>query len=212
MAEYVLHCMAQSGHSYKVALMLNLCGADWEARWVDFFNGETRTEDFRKNLNELGEVPVLDHNGKLFTQSAVIMDYLGEVFGKFSWDNDAERREILRWTVFDNQKVSGQLGSLRFMRSLAKTGENDVTAFLDGRIRKALDILDKHFAASDFAIGAKATSADFSLCSYMYYEGEAGIDLTEYPNLTTWLERIKTLPGWDHPYNLMPGHPLPDAK
>jgi acetyl-CoA C-acetyltransferase len=42
MAEFVLHCMAQSGHSYKVALMLELCGADWEASWVDFFNGQTR--------------------------------------------------------------------------------------------------------------------------------------------------------------------------
>ncbi len=39
MAEYVLHCMAQSGHSYKVALMLELCGADWKPEWVDFFNG-----------------------------------------------------------------------------------------------------------------------------------------------------------------------------
>jgi hypothetical protein len=57
MAEFVLHCMAQSGHSYKVALMLELCGADWEASWVDFFNGQTRSEEFRSSLNEMGEVP-----------------------------------------------------------------------------------------------------------------------------------------------------------
>ncbi|MTI43039.1 glutathione S-transferase [Roseibium hamelinense] len=211
MAEYVLHCMAQSGHSYKVALMLELCGADWEPRWVDFFNGETRGEAFRSALNEMGEVPVLDHNGELFTQSAVILDYLTEQFGHFGWKGSKERREILRWTIFDNQKVSGMIGPLRFLRTLKKTGENEVTRFLDGRIRAALAILDKHLGEAQFAIGATPTTADFSLCSYLYYDGEFGVDLNEYPHITTWLDRIKALPGWKHPYDLMPGHPLPDA-
>jgi len=201
--------MAQSGHSYKVALMLELCGADWEPKWVDFFNGETRSEDFRKNLNEMGEVPVLVHQDKVLTQSAVIMDYLFETFGKFGWDNDDERREILRWTIFDNQKISGLLGPLRFMRTLVKTGETDVVKWLDGRSKSALSILDKHFGDNAFAIGGKPTSADFSLCSYLYYDGELGLDLAAFPNVTQWLARIKSLPGWKHPYDLMPGHPLP---
>ncbi|MFN3131638.1 MULTISPECIES: glutathione S-transferase family protein [unclassified Roseibium] len=211
MAEFVLHCMAQSGHSYKVALMLELCGADWEASWVDFFNGETRSEEFRSSLNEMGEVPVLVHSDETLTQSAVIMDYLVERFGKFGWETDEERREILRWTIFDNQKVSGMIGPLRFMRTLIKTGETDVVKFLDGRAKSALAILDKHLAKNDFAIGSKLTTADFSLCSYLFYEGELGIDLNEYQNVTAWLDRIKSQPGWKHPYDLMPGHPLPSA-
>ncbi|GGB48656.1 glutathione S-transferase [Roseibium aquae] len=211
MAEYVLHCMAQSGHSYKVALMLELCGADWEPSWVDFFNGETRSEKFRAELNAMGEVPVLDHNGRLLTQSAVIMDYLAEIFGKFGWSDDDERREILRWTIFDNQKLSGMIGPLRFLRAIARTGETDVTKFLEGRARGALAILNNHLATRAFATGAKLTTADFSLCSYLYYDGEYGIDLSEYENIQNWLERIKAQQGWKHPYDLMPGHPLPDA-
>jgi len=211
MAEYVLHCMAQSGHSYKVALMLELCGADWEPRWVDFFGGETRSEAFRTELNEMGEVPVLAHNGRILTQSAVIMDYLTDVFGMFGPSDTEERREILRWTIFDNQKVSGLIGPLRFMRGLMKSGETDVTRFLDGRVRGALAILDKHLGTHAFATGPKLTTADFSLCSYLYYDGEFGIDLSDYPNITSWLDRIKATPGWKHPYDLMPGHPLPDA-
>jgi len=211
MAEYTLHCMAQSGHSYKVALMLELCGADWEPRWVDFFGGETRSETFRSELNEMGEVPVLDHDGRHLTQSAVILDYLSDIFGMFGPADTGERREILRWTVFDNQKVSGLIGPLRFMRGLMKTGETDVTKFLDGRVRSALAILDKHLAGRDYAIGGTLTTADFSLCSYLYYDGELGIDLTDYPHITTWLERIKAQTSWKHPYDLMPGHPLPDA-
>ena len=58
MAEYQLYCFAQSGNAYKAALMLALAGADWEPVWVDFFNGGTRTPEYRA-INEMGEVPVL---------------------------------------------------------------------------------------------------------------------------------------------------------
>ena len=209
MAEYTLHCMAESGHSYKVALMLQLCGADWTPRWVDFFNGETRTEEFRTTYNELGEVPVLETDGLMMTQSGVILDYLVERLGKFGWENETERREILRWTLFDNHKISSQLGVLRFLRTIAKTGETETTKWLEGRCRSALAILDKHLASNAFAIGNKPTIADFSLCGYMFYEGETGIDLNEYGNVAAWLERIKSLPGWDHPNTLMPRQATP---
>ncbi|QFT33448.1 glutathione S-transferase [Roseibium porphyridii] len=212
MAEFVLHCMAQSGHSYKVALMLELCGADWEPKWVDFFNGETRTEEFRTTLNEMGEVPVLVEGSNVLTQSGVILDYLTEKFGKFGGDTAEERREVLRWTIFDNQKVSGMIGPLRFLRALIKTGETEVTGWLDGRVKSALAILNNHFEHNAFAIGSKPTTADFSLCGYLYVRDETGIDFAPYPNVIAWLDRIKALPGWKHPYDLMPGHPLPDAK
>ncbi|WP_298959208.1 glutathione S-transferase [uncultured Roseibium sp.] len=212
MAEFVLHCMAQSGHSYKVALMLELCGADWEPKWVDFFNGETRTEEFRTTLNEMGEVPVLVDGSNVLTQSGVILDYLTEKFGKFGGDSAEERREVLRWTIFDNQKVSGMIGPLRFLRALIKTGETEVTGWLDGRAKSALAIMNKHFEHNAFAIGSKPTTADFSLCGYLYVRHETGIDFAPYPHVIAWLERIKALPGWKHPYDLMPGHPLPDAK
>lgn len=211
MADYVLYCMAQSGHSYKVALMLELCGADWEPKWVDFFNGETRSEEFRSSLNEMGEVPVLVHGDTTLTQSGAILDYLVEKFGKFGGADNDERREILRWTIFDNQKISGVAGPLRFLRIYAKTGETEVTKWLEGRFKSALAILEKHFEANAFAIGDKPTTADFSLCGYLFVRDEIGTDFTPYPNVAAWLERIKALPGWKHPYDLMPGHPLPGA-
>src|SRR5688500_5996911 len=104
--DFTLYCFAQSGNAYKAALMLNLCGADWEPRFVDYFNGETRTPTYRAEVNEMGEVPVLEHGGKRFTQSGVILDYLAQRFGRFGWSNDDDRREILRWTLFDNHKLT----------------------------------------------------------------------------------------------------------
>ena len=83
MAEYTLYCMAQSGNAYKAALMLNTCGADWEPHWVDFFNGETRTDEYKRDVNVMGEVPVLVHGDLKLTQSGNILYYLAERFGKY---------------------------------------------------------------------------------------------------------------------------------
>ena len=121
MAEYQLYCFAQSGNAYRCALMLNLIGADWKPIWVDFFaKGEQRTPEYRTNINEMGEAPVLVHGDKKLSQSGVILTYLADRSGKFRPDGEDERLEALRWIIFDNQKVNGFLGPYRFLRFLAK--------------------------------------------------------------------------------------------
>jgi glutathione S-transferase len=105
---------------YRVALMLNLIGVDWEPVFVDFFvGGETRTAKYRTEINEMGEVPVLAHGERKLSQSAVCLTYLAERSGKFLPAGDDERLECLRWIIFDNQKVNGFLGPYRFLKNFA---------------------------------------------------------------------------------------------
>jgi glutathione S-transferase len=209
MAEYTLYCFAQSGNAYKAALMLNLCGADWQPRLVDFFNGETRTPEYRAQMNEMGEVPVLEHRGRRLTQSGVILDYLAAAHGKLGWTNDDERREIMRWLLWDNHKLTSYIATLRYFLQFTKDPDRGAVAFLSGRIKGALGILDKHLAAQPFAIGERLTIADLSMCGYLYWPDEFGVTWADHPNIGAWLERIRAQPGWVHPYELMPGHPLP---
>jgi len=209
MPEFTLYCFAQSGNAYKAALMLNLCGAEWAPRFVDYFAGETRTPEYREKLNEMGEVPVLEHRGRRFTQSGVILDYLACTLGKFGWTSEDERREILRWILWDNHKLTSYIATLRFFLSYAKTGETAATEFLRGRMIGSLGILDKHLRAQPFAIGSTLTIADISMCGYLFWPDEFGVSWNDYPHIAAWLDRIKSQPGWVHPYELMPGHPLP---
>jgi len=212
-AEYRLHCFAQSGNSYRVALMLNLIGADWAPVFVDFFvKGEQRTPEFRANISEMGELPVLVHGARTLSQSGVILTYLADRSRQYRPDGDDERLEALRWIIFDNQKVNGFLGPYRFLRMFAKPpGDPKVLAFLKGRIDNNLAIVDKRLATRPFVLGARPTIADISLVAYLYYPAEEfGFDIAaEHANIAAWLARMKTLPGWAHPYDLMPGHPLP---
>ncbi len=208
MAEYTLYCFAQSGNAYKAALMLALCGADWEPRFVDFFNGETKTPAYRE-INEMGEVPVLEFDGQRLSQSGVILDLLAERFGKYGPNDSDERRDILRWILFDNHKLTGSIGTMRFLLRFMKTGETPVVEFLRGRALGALGVLDGHLSSRDFVACGRPTIADISICGYLFWPDEFGVSWDDYPHVGAWLARVRELPGWVHPYELMPGHPLP---
>jgi glutathione S-transferase len=139
MAEYQLYCFAQSGNAYRAALMLNLIGADWQPIFVDFFKaGVQRTAEYRSDVNEMGEVPVLIHGTKKLSQSGVILLYLAERSGKFLPHGEDERLEALRWILFDNQKVGGYLGPCRFLYFITKPrGDQAMLEFLKGRITRS---------------------------------------------------------------------------
>jgi len=207
--KFRLHCFAQSGNAYKVALMLNLCNADWEPVFVDYFNGETKTEQFRA-LNIMGEVPVLEAGDMRLSQSGSILDYLAEEFDLFDAENIPEHREILRWLFFDNHKLTSYVATLRFMTTFADQGDGEVAAFCRTRAQGALGVLDAHLAEHEFALGERPTIADISMCGYLFWPDELGLPWEGYAHIDAWLDRIRALPGWEHPYELMPGHPLPD--
>jgi glutathione S-transferase len=212
MAEYQLYCFAQSGNSYRAALMLNLIGADWQPIFVDFFKGETRTAQYRSTVNEMGEAPVLAHGESKLSQSGVILLYLAERSGKFLSRGEDQRLEALRWIIFDNQKLNGSLAPYRFLYNFAQPkGDPIVLKFLKDRAAGALAILDKRLSDRAYVLGAEPTITDLSLVGYLYFPPEEfGFDIAaEYKNIGAWLDRIKALPGWAHPYDLMPGHPLP---
>jgi glutathione S-transferase len=184
--------------------MLELCGYDWEPAFVDFFGGETRSDRYREALNELGEIPVLEFDGKRMAQSGVILTYLAAKSGRFGGRNEEERLEALRWMFFDNHKFTSYYATLRWMVGLMKIGEPAVIEFLRKRALSAFSIVDKHLATQPFLVGAEPTIADFSLVGYQYYDEETGIDRNDFPHLKAWTERIAALPGWKHPYELMP--------
>jgi glutathione S-transferase len=215
MPAYRLHCFAQSGNCYKVALYLNCAGLEWEPVFVDYFNNATRAPDYRANLNAMGEAPVLEADGVCRTQSGAILNWLAEATGKFAPSGSDGRYEALRWILFDNHKFTGNLATYRFMNVLAaEPPKPDVAAFLKSRADAAYAIVDKHLADKSFMLGKSPTIADFSLAGYVFYPAEeTGIDLPiSHPNIYAWAERLKALKGWKPPYEIMPGKRFKAAR
>ena len=95
--------------------------------------------------------------------------------------------------LYETGEECGSNGLHEFCAANAERFEADVLIASDGP-RTAAD---------------RPTIADISMCGYLYFDDEIGLDWEQYPHVDAWLQRIKQLPNWKHPYDLMPGHPLP---
>jgi len=208
---YKLHAFAQSGNTYKVALLLQALQQPWtpiHLPFEEFAKGIQRSDAWRQDMNPMGEIPVLEAGDKKLTQSAVIMLFLADKHGAYGGQSEDERFEVLRWMFFDNHKFTSYLATLRFLKSFSPTAPDPgVMKFLAGRVDNAFGIVEKHLSNRDYIVGSQPTIADLSLCGYLYFPTEeSGYDIGKnYPAMARWVERLKTLPGWKPPYEMLPG-------
>ena len=204
-----LYCFGESGHSYKAALALQLADIDWTPIFVDFFNGETRSDQYRNQVNEMGEAPVLVDGDIKLTQSGVIQNYLYNKTGKHGGKDEAEKLEILRWILWDNHKLSSFAGNTRFLMNFFPKDKRPqpVIDFNLARLKSSYGILENALTDKDFLVGNNISHADMTCCAYLYYPEPFGFERDDWPNIDRWLGNISTTPGWQHPYDLMPGNP-----
>jgi glutathione S-transferase len=210
MPSYRLHYFPESGNSYKLALMLTLCGQRFEPVWTDFGGGVTRTAQWRRDVNEMGEIPVLEVDGERRTQTAPILLQLAQQYGRFGGETEQEKFEVLRWLFWDNHKLTGYMATYRFARTFTPNPDPKILAYFRKRLDDFLDILEQHVARNAFAIGERATIADFSMMAYLAFPAdETGYDFAAtHPGVHAWLQRIAALPGWQPAYDLLPGKRL----
>ena len=204
-----LYCFGESGHSYKAALALQLADIDWTPIFVDFFNGETRSDQYRNQVNEMGEAPVLVDGDIKLTQSGVIQNYLYNKTGKHGGKDESEKLEILRWILWDNHKLSSFAGNTRFLMNFFPKDKRPqpVIDFNLARLKSSYGILENALTDKNFLVGNNISHADMTCCAYLYYPEPFGFERDDWPNIDRWLGNISTTPGWQHPYDLMPGNP-----
>ena len=210
MADYTLHCFLESGNAYKPALMLQLCGANWQAQWVDFIKGGAhRSPEFRA-MNEMAEVPVLIDHGQddlALSQSGVILTHLADRFGKFGGKDRREELEILRWLLWDNHKLTANIAAYRFMAKFMGKGDTETAQNYQARMTSAIKTLNHHLADREWVAADHATIADISLCGYLFWPDHFGVTWDDYPYIRDWLGRIKALDGWKAPEDILPSGP-----
>ena len=205
---YRLHGFCQSGNTFKVAFFLRVIEQPWEPVFVDYMHGVTRTEAWREQANAMGEVPVLEDGVRRLTQSGAILSYLASKHGAYEGATEDQKLDVLRWLLFDNHKFTSYFASYRFMKAFgAAAPDPAVMAWLRVRMDSSFGIVDKHLASRAFLTGNAPTIADISLSGYLSYPvEESGYEITgRYPHIGAWLGRVRAIPGWADPYDILPG-------
>ena len=189
-----LYDVELSGNSYRVRLLLSLLGVKHELVTVDLMKGEQREPWFLK-LNPRGQVPTLDDDGTVVWDSMAILAYLARKYGGERWFTiDAtEMAEVMQWlAVMENETLYG-LGKARLICKFKFPGSLQDAQLLG---RKGLDVLEQRLAANQWLALDRPTIADIGCFPYVALASEGEIPLDAYPSVRSWIDRIKSLPGF----------------
>jgi len=206
MSTYRLHCRSRSGNSYKVAFYLSAAGLPWEPVLVT--PADNQSAAWRQGVNAMGEIPVLEADGRFLSQSGAILIELARKTGHFAPADETQWSEALRWILWDNHKFTNHWATYRFVKSFSpKEPAPGVLDYLKAHSDQNFAVLDRTLAGSPYVLGDTPSIVDFSLAGYVYYpDSEWGYGWRDgHPHIAAWADRLAALPGWKGPYEMMPG-------
>jgi glutathione S-transferase len=201
MDSFALFGNRDSGHAYKVRLMLSLSGLPYEYTEIDLdLPRPLRPEPFR-SVAKYGEVPLLLHNGRPYVQSNAILLHLAGHTLRFGGES-AERMDRMReWLFWEANRVGFSLANLRYgQKYLPEGAASDGQVMLRDRFNADIARLDDELSdGRAFIMDDTPSIADISLCGYMFWPEQANVTMPAH--VQGWLDRISSLPGWRHPYD-----------
>jgi glutathione S-transferase len=105
---------------------------------------------------------------------------------------------VLQWMFFEQYSHEPNIATPRFwikckvLEDAAFSRELLANKQLAGKV--ALLVMEKHLAGRSFFVGDRYSIADIALYAYTHVADEGGFDLSQYPAVLAWLERISTQP------------------
>ncbi len=187
----------RSGNCYKIKLLAALVGIKHEWVHVDVMAGETRTAEFlAKNPN--GKVPVLElDDGRMLWESNAIIDYLATDTVFLPKDSFLQA-QVLQWQFFEQYSHEPYIAVARFIAKylgLPDERRDEYHAKQPGG-HKALAVMESRLSAHPYLVGSHLSVADISLYGYTHVAHEGGFDLSGYPGIQAWLQRIRAEPRY----------------
>jgi glutathione S-transferase len=185
-----------SGNCYKVRLLLAHLGIPYERSELSVTDRSTRAE-LLGELNPALRVPtiVLD-DGRPLAESNAIIWYFGEGT-RYVPEDRYERARVLQWLFFEQYSHEPFIAVVRFW--VAYSGDPERFAGeLDAKRAggyAALDAMERHLDSRSFLVADRYTIADISLYAYTHVAHEGGFDLSGYPAIRAWLDRVASQPG-----------------
>jgi glutathione S-transferase len=188
---YKLYDFLLSGNCYKIRLLLNQLGIDYERVNVDILQKESRTPEFLK-INSNGRIPVLSHNGKHLAESNAILWYLAAKTD-FLPKGDYEQAQVLQWMFFEQFSHEPNIATSRYWITILKA-ENEYVEQLKEKKKAgyaALDVMELHLESNHFFVADQYSIADIALYAYTHVAEEGKFDLSAYSQIQQWLKRIE---------------------
>ena len=188
-----LYGMALSGNAYKVRLLLELLGVEYEEIPVNLRTGENRAESFLA-LNPRGQVPTLVDGEVTVWDSQAILVYLARRYGQ-EWlpTEPVAMAEVMQWlAVAENELLFG----LARARAVVFFGRDFDLASCQAYGRAGLEVLEQRLAGHEWLAAGRPTIADIACMPYAALSHMGEIPLDDFPSVRAWIDRVRALPGF----------------
>jgi glutathione S-transferase len=153
-------------------------------------------------VNRYGQVPALRHRGLTIVQSNVILAYLAETTGHFEGATEQDRWTAREWLSWEADNVTNIAKVRHYSRFRAV--DPAVMAYFRPLAEAALGFVDKALEGRQWLVGDQCSIADIGCWGRMVFMAEGGLEITRWPNVEAWSKRIKALPRFALPYDLIP--------
>lgn len=203
-----LHDYLPSQNAYKVRLLLHHLGVEYQTRIVSIFEGEGQDPAYLEK-NPVGAVPAIElEDGRALAESNAILTYLAEGTDYLPSD-PFDRAKVAQWLFFETDYIQARIASLRYWVLTGKDKQRsaDAAAARRSLSLKTLAILDRELGDRAFLAAGRYTIADMSVFAYVHLAGDADLPLDDYPNVQSWIERVRDQPGFlstTYPYSIDP--------
>ncbi|AOE86250.1 glutathione S-transferase family protein [Pseudomonas sp. TCU-HL1] len=185
----------KSGNCYKVKLILNLLGLPYQWVPVDILKGETQRPEFlEKNPN--GKIPVLElEDGTTLWESNAILNFLADG-SELLPAEPRLRTQVLQWQFFEQYSHEPYVAVARFIQLYQGMPEDRLEEYKVCQVRghKALKVMEKQLQRTPYLVGDQYSIADIALYAYTHVAHEGGFDLSGYPAVLAWLDRVASHP------------------
>ncbi len=190
-----------SSSSYKPMLFLALCGEAFSFRTVNLKNGVQREAEYLA-VNRYGTVPALRHRGLTIVHSNPILDYLARVTKHFEGRTEQERWQAREWLSWEADQITN-IAKIRHFARFRAVNPMIIDYFRPQAVA-ALDFVNATLANRAWLVGDNCTIADLSCWGRMVFMAEGGFEIANWPHIVVWSDRLKAMPGFALPYDLIP--------
>jgi maleylpyruvate isomerase len=199
----------RSSASYRLRIILNSKGLDWDYRSVNLLEGEQKNEEFRA-MNPLGLVPILDTGEAVLAQSPAIAEFLEEQYPEPALLppdllGRARVREMVHSIGCEIHPLQN-IGVLMYVKETYSLDDAAIQAWGRKWIDRgfsAFEILAKERSFEGrFSYGDTLTLADVWLIPQVFNAHRFELDLTPYPTIMSINDHCLTLDSFAaaHPF------------
>jgi len=183
-------------NSMKPLYVLEELGVDYEFCFVDLQKGDNRSESFL-DMNPVGKVPVLEHDGEFLFESGAICRYLGTVEKSALFPADKlQRARVDQWMTFFTCHPGRWLSKIFFeqvIRPRANLGETDEAGCEEAVkfVHQQLQLVEDWFEHTDWLANDALSIADVFAFAYVEQSHYINFPLGDYPRVLAWFKRLE---------------------